>query len=128
MGITSRCSREGGKRTDEIQQIRSIRDDTTNTPWSNRCIPLLLVLFFVCSVASRNLGLFNAKHDDLLSSTLTPEQVHLTVNEHGYSPEEEYQYIQQCVEKCMQTRTESKSNRLDNGRDNCIQLHCRIYE
>ena len=88
----------------------------------------LLVLVFVCSVASRNLGLFNAKHDDLLTSTLTPEQVHLTVNEHGYSPEEEYQYIQQCVEKCMQTRTESKSNRLDNGRDNCIQLHCRIYE
>jgi hypothetical protein len=88
----------------------------------------LLVLFFVGSVASRNLGLFNAKHDDLLTSTLTPEQVHLTVNEHGYSPEEEYQYIQQCVEKCLQTRPESKSNRLDNGRDNCIQIHCRIYE
>lgn len=63
------------------------------------------------------------------TTTEAPRKVHLTMHETSYSTEEKVKYINECVEKCMQNhRQKTKRDLFDTGRDNCIQLQCRIYE
>ncbi|UJR26866.1 hypothetical protein I4U23_008177 [Adineta vaga] len=94
---------------------------------------LLFLIGLISSVTSRSLQLnVNKPKEPLSTTTLAPEILHLTVHENSYTAEEEYKYINDCVQKCMenhsQQQQQSKSKAFDTGRDNCIQLQCRIYQ
>ena len=40
---------------------------------------------------------------------MAPEKIHLNINEHSYSAEDKYKYINECIEKCLQSLpTESR--------------------
>ena len=82
----------------------------------DKCYCLFLIFFLIGSILSRNI-------DE------TSEKVHLDIHENGYSADDKYKYINECVQKCMQNSqpTQKKKNIFDNGRDNCIQTQCRIY-
>ncbi|CAF3388987.1 unnamed protein product [Rotaria socialis] len=95
---------------------------------------LLVVMLMISSITSENLG-FNfpwSKKADTkkFATTLPPETVHLTMHEKSYSTEEKVKYINDCVKKCMATQPQRLEKRdfLDLGRDNCIEIHCQIYE
>ena len=60
-----------------------------------------------------------------MANPTVPLTIHLTIREKSYSPEEKYQYIQSCVEKCLAMK--SKDVSID-GRNNCLQRQCRIYQ
>jgi hypothetical protein len=87
---------------------------------------LLFTILLIAFVSSRNVQFDGNKN---LESIPTSGKVHLNIHENGYSADEKYKYINECVQKCMQNRgQQSKTSVLDNGRDNCIQTQCRIYE
>jgi hypothetical protein len=86
---------------------------------------LLLIISIIYSVSSRNIQWPNDNQNVQLTTTAAPERVHLNINEHGYSAEDEYKYINECVEKCLQ---QSNKKSFGDGRDNCIQTQCRVYQ
>ena len=85
----------------------------------------LLLISLVYVVSSRAVPFPPGQENHLtLSTTSAPAMLHLNIHERSYSAQEKYQYIQDCVEKCLQM----KSNRLGSGRDTCIQTQCRFTQ
>ena len=85
---------------------------------------LLFIILLITFVSSRNVQ-FDGESPAIPASG----KVHLNIHENGYSADDKYKYINECVQKCMQNHGEqSKKSVFDNGRDNCIQTQCRIYE
>lgn len=95
-----------------------------------QCLILLVVVGLLSSVSSRSIAWStSASTAASPATTLAPLAVHLDVHETSYSSEEKYKYINECVRKCMANHPPaSKPSMLDTGRDNCIQLQCRIYQ
>ena len=91
---------------------------------------LLFIMLLTSSVISRNIQFNFLKNKDLQSiTTFTPERIHLKIHEISYSSEDIHKYINQCVRQCIENRqVKSERKIFDNGRDNCIQLQCRVYE
>ena len=93
---------------------------------------LFFILGLIASVSCRSLQFnINTSDEPVSATTLAPEKIHITIHENSYTAEDEYKYINECVQKCMENRPQkqqSKSNAFDAGRDNCIQIQCRIYQ
>jgi hypothetical protein len=63
------------------------------------------------------------------SPTLPSRKIHINIHENGYSADEKYKYINECVAKCLENRQQGlREDSFDIFRDHCIQTQCRIYE
>jgi hypothetical protein len=56
-------------------------------------------------------------------------KIHLEIHENGYSAEDKYKYINECISKCMDNHQQGLEKLIFVfRRDHCIQTQCRIYE